>query len=135
MSVFVVSRVVRSDPMTAFDAWTHADRMAAWWWPQWPQTTYELDVQPGGAYEIRSPHDGVAVAGGYTVVDPGHVLGFTWLWEGETAADRVTVLFSPIDAASTEVTVVHVAPGRAYNPDYVQGRKDVLARFPASEDA
>jgi uncharacterized protein YndB with AHSA1/START domain len=133
MAAFLVSRLVHADAQTAYDAWTHPDRLREWWWPQWPETTYDLDVWTGGAYAIRSPHDGVAVSGGYTEVRPGHVLAFTWLWDGETDADRVTVLFDPVDAATTEMTVVHVAPGRACNPEYEQGWKDVLARFPASE--
>ncbi|MDL9981300.1 SRPBCC family protein [Microbacterium sp. ASV49] len=135
MTAFIVSRLVQTDPLTAYDAWAHADRMREWWWPQWAETTYDLDVQQGGAYEIRSPIDGVAVSGGYTEARPGHVLAFTWLWDGESEADRVTVVFDPVDSATTEMTLVHVAPGRAYNPDYEQGWHDVLERFPASSDA
>lgn len=134
MTAFLVSRLVRADALTAYEAWTHPDRLREWWWPQWPETTYDLDAQPGGGYEIRSPIEGVAVGGGYIEVRPAHILSFTWVWDGESEADRVTVIFSPCGPALTEMTLVHVAPGRAYNPDYEQGWHDVLARFPDSSE-
>jgi uncharacterized protein YndB with AHSA1/START domain len=136
MSAFVVSRLVRTDPHTAFDAWTKVEQLKQWWWPQWPDTTFELDVQQGGAYTIRSAQGDAAVSGGYSEVRPGHVLTFGWQWEGDPSdADTVTVLFTPDAQGLTEVTVVHVSPGRPINPDNQRGWNDVLQRLPDSSAA
>ncbi|UUT34862.1 SRPBCC family protein [Microbacterium elymi] len=105
---------------------------ASWWWPQWPDTTYQLDVTEGGDYRIGTPYDGVGVSGRYTAVRPGSLLAFTWQWDGEPEIDHITVLFTAIDASTTEVTMVHVSPGRAVGDGFQQGWTDVLDRLPGA---
>ncbi len=142
MSSFVVSRVVATDRDAAFADWIVPARMRTWWWPQWPDTVYRLDARPDRAWEIRSPSAGAGVSGRYTEVVPGASLGFTWEWDGAERPDRVLVLFSDdrahaeddpehvVEPSRTEVTVVHVAPGRPVVDDHVRGWNDVLDRLP-----
>jgi uncharacterized protein YndB with AHSA1/START domain len=55
-------------------AWTSPDELARWWWPERFHTTYEVDLQPGGAYRFRTidvPGMGVlAVTGQFETVQP-----------------------------------------------------------------
>lgn len=129
MTAVTFTRTVRADVATAFACWAEPDRFRIWWWPQWPGTSYDLDVREGGRYRIAAPFDGVGVSGSYTEIRPHALLGFTWQWDDETEVDRVVVLFTGVDAATTEVTVVHIAPGRDVGDGFIQGWGDVLDRL------
>ena len=56
-----VTRRVAATPDRVFAAWTDAERLAAWWWPQLAGTTYDVDARPGGRFRIRSPAIGATV--------------------------------------------------------------------------
>lgn len=128
-----VARVVPARPEWAFDAWTDAERLAAWWWPQLPGTTYDVDARPGGVFRIHGPAIGATVTGTYAEVDAPHRLSFTWSWddgEADAVEDTVVVVFEP-DDAGTCVTVAHTSS--AHEPDGAaeQGWSDVLDRLVA----
>ena len=130
-STITVTRVVAGRPEWAFAAWTDAEQLAAWWWPQLSGTTYAVDARPGGAFRIHGPAIGATVTGTYTEVDAPHRLSFTWNWddgEHETVEDAVLVTFGP-DDGSTRVTVAHTSS--AHEPDGAaeQGWSDVLDRL------
>jgi uncharacterized protein YndB with AHSA1/START domain len=54
MSTITVSRVVAAVPERVFAAWTDAAELAAWWWPQLPGTTYDVDARAGQSTSARS---------------------------------------------------------------------------------
>lgn len=68
MTTITIDTLVPSDPATAFAAWVDAERLRAWWWPMFPDTTYDLDPRVGGAYRIESAAAGIGVRGDYREV-------------------------------------------------------------------
>jgi uncharacterized protein YndB with AHSA1/START domain len=128
-----VARRVAATPDRVFGAWTDAERLAAWWWPQLAGTTYDVDARPGGTFRIHSPAIGATVTGVYTEVDPPWRLAFSWRWEdaGERQAaveDTVTVTFAP-DDGGTLVTVVHASTAHVRGGGAEQGWNDVMDRL------
>ena len=135
MTALTFTRAVATDPNSAFDAWTDPAELARWWWPQWPDTHYELDVRVGGSYRIHSAQVGMGIRGEYMAVDRPDGFTMTWVWveDGETppaepeSVDTVQVSFTATDGGTT-VTIVHTTGVAAEN--YRQGWEDVLARLP-----
>jgi uncharacterized protein YndB with AHSA1/START domain len=132
-STITLTRAVAATPAWVFTAWTDADRLAAWWWPQLPGTTYDLDARVGGRFRIHGPAIGATVTGVYLEVDPPLGLAFTWCWEDDDDAetvveDTVVVSLQP-DDDRTRVTVAHTSS--AHEPDGAaeQGWSDVLDRL------
>lgn len=138
MTELTFTRTVDTDPDTAFAAWTDPAAIAGWWWPQWPDTEYQLDVRVGGGYRIHSARVGMGVRGVYLAVDQPEGFTMTWVWieDDDTPAtdpeptDTVQVSFTATDGGTT-VTVVHTT-AEADAEHYRQGWEDVLARLPAS---
>ena len=48
-STITLSRTVAAAPQRVFAAWTEAEQLAAWWWPQLAGTTYDVDARLGRA--------------------------------------------------------------------------------------
>ena len=128
----VLTQRVPAPPATVFAHWTNAGLLAAWWWPQWPDTTYEVDARVGGAYRIRSDGAGFGAHGVFTALDEPHRIAMTWVWEtGEESSpeDTVVVEFAEHDGG-TLVTVTHaVAAADEDTSGLRQGWTDVLARL------
>ncbi|NNG35861.1 SRPBCC family protein [Nakamurella aerolata] len=139
MSTITISRTVAAPPEQVFDAWVQPQQLARWWWPQWPDTSYQLDVTVGGNYRIHNAANGIGVFGEFTVVDRPNTLAMTWIWAdeepprnaaGENVVDEVTVTFTPV-SAGTEVTVRHTSTEHIAGGGAEQGWNDVLDRLPA----
>jgi uncharacterized protein YndB with AHSA1/START domain len=133
MSTITISRTVAASPERVFAAWTDAEQLAAWWWPQLAGTTYDVDARPGGRFRIHGPVIGATVTGVYTEVDRPRRLSFTWRWEddGEPDAvveDTVIVTFEP-DGDATVVTVAHTSTAHVPDGGAEQGWNDVLDRL------
>ena len=135
MTALTFTRTVATDPDTAFAAWTDPTELAGWWWPQWPDTEYALDVRVGGAYRIHSAQVGIGVRGEYVAVDRPDGFTMTWVWIEDDAApgtpeavDTVQVTFVASDGGTT-VTVVHTTDESGAE-NYRQGWEDVLDRLP-----
>jgi len=132
-STITVARTVRATPERAFAAWTDAEQLAGWWWPQLAGTTYAVDARPGGRFRIHGPAIGATVSGVYADVDPPRRLAFTWIWEddGEPGADvedTVVVTFEP-DDGGTIVTVAHTSAAHVPEGGAEQGWNDVMDRL------
>jgi uncharacterized protein YndB with AHSA1/START domain len=105
----VVEQFVAADPARVYAAWTSADRLAEWWWPQLPDTTYDVDPRVGGTYRIESKEAGFGVRGEFLRLDEPHEIGMTWEWltEGESeVSERVWVRFEAVEGG-TMVRVTH----------------------------
>jgi uncharacterized protein YndB with AHSA1/START domain len=127
-----MTQEVAAPPDRVFEAWVDPERLASWWWPHLPDTTYDLDARVGGGYVIRSRSAGIGVHGIFEVLDPPDRLELTWVWEDDGLdgpAERVTVEFRGTDHG-TLVTVRHTteAAGAA---GFRQGWTDVLERLAA----
>jgi hypothetical protein len=62
MGTLQVEQVVGADP-ARWAAWTSADSLRAWWWPQLPDTTYDVEARVGGGYRIWSERAAIGVRG------------------------------------------------------------------------
>lgn len=138
MTELTFTRTVATDPERAFAAWTDPAELARWWWPQWPDTEYELDVRVGGGYRIHSRQVGLGVRGEYLAVDRPEGFTMTWVWiedddtppDQPESVDTVQVSFVATDGGTT-VTVTH-STTEIGAENYRQGWDDVLARLPGS---
>ena len=125
----VAEQLVPADPTQVHAAFTSADALARWWWPHLPDTTYAVDGQTGGAYEIRSAAAGIGVRGNFVALDPPTSIRMTWIWlddDREVEPEDVAVDFEPV-AGCTLVRVTHECVANA--DDLRQGWVDVLARL------
>lgn len=137
-TTITITRQVPVDPARAFDAWVDVAELARWWWPQWPDTTYELDAREGGEYRIYSAAVGMGVTGTLTTLERPHALAMTWIWisddtpaevDGAAVVDTVDVRFAP-NAEGTEVTVRHTSTEHIADGGAEQGWNDVMDRLP-----
>jgi uncharacterized protein YndB with AHSA1/START domain len=128
----VLTQHVPAPPATVYAHWTNAELLSTWWWPQWPDTTYEVDARVGGAYRIRSDGAGFGAHGTFTEVDEPRRIAMTWVWEtGEESSpeDTVSIDFAEHDGG-TLVTVTHVVVAADEDTSGLrQGWTDVLARL------
>ena len=125
----VAEQLVPADPTQVHAAFTSADALARWWWPHLPDTTYAVDGQTGGAYEIRSAAAGIGVRGNFVALDPPTSIRMTWIWlddDREVEPEDVAIDFEPV-AGGTLVRVTHECVANA--DDLRQGWVDVLARL------
>lgn len=134
VSTITIVRTVAAPPERVYAAWADAEQLAAWWWPQLPGTTYDVDVRPGGRYRIHSPTADLTASGMYTEVDPPRRLAFTWSWEGHNESadplvqDHVIVTFEP-EGDRTRVTVAHTSTDHLDDGNALQGWNDVMDRL------
>jgi uncharacterized protein YndB with AHSA1/START domain len=87
----VVERQIGAPPEVVFAMFTDPALLV-----RWLGDGAELDPRPGGSFRFTLG-DQDACRGRYVVVDPPHLLVFTWGWERAEAI--------PVPAGSTEVTV------------------------------
>lgn len=132
MTDFSLQRHVQAPVEAVWRAWTTRAGIASWWWPQLPDTSYELDARVGGRYHFESKVTGIGVSGEFTTVDEPHLLELTWLWiggDGQQVPDHVRVELQP-DGEGTSVTVTHQVNQRGASGDGLrQGWGDVLDRL------
>lgn len=107
-----ITRVVKADPQTVWDAWTQPEHMKAWSCPA-PGGLADVtaDVRVGGGFTMRMVVDGNEhnAFGTYREVDEPNRLVYTWDWKEEDVAmgdTVVTVEFKPVDGG-TEISLVH----------------------------
>ena len=100
-----------------FAAWTEPERLKRWWGPGFFETvSAEIDLRPGGRYELLLEPGSMRLVGEFREVTPPVRLVYTWRWvEGvpDTRESLVTVEFRE-DGPRTEVVLVHdnfVGPG------------------------
>jgi len=132
MTQFSLERRVQAPVEAVWRAWTTREGLATWWWPQLPDTTYEIDARVGGSYRFESRAAGIGALGEFTVVDEPGRLQMTWRWIGAAARelpDEVRVDIRP-DGTGSVVTVTHQVNRPGDSGDGLrQGWGDVLDRL------
>ena len=100
-----------------FAAWTDPERLKEWWGPGFFETVFaEVDLRPGGRYELLLEPGSMRLVGEFREVTPPRRLVYTWRWiDGvpDTRESLVTVEFREV-GDRTEVVLVHdnfVGPG------------------------
>ena len=107
----VVEQHVRADPDSVYAAWLSPERLAEWWWPHLPDTTYEVDPRVGGTYAIWSAEAGIGCRGEFLVLDEPQRIAMTFEWlgteEDQSVVERVEIAFDAVDGG-TLVRLTHV---------------------------
>jgi uncharacterized protein YndB with AHSA1/START domain len=100
-----------------FAAWTEPEQLKAWWGSGFFETvSAEVDLRPGGRYELLLEPGSMRLVGEFREVMPPQRLVYSWRWvEGvpDTRESLVTVEFRAL-GARTEVVLLHdnfVGPG------------------------
>ena len=101
-----------------FAAWTEPERLKRWWGPGFFETvSAEVDLRPGGRYELLLEPGSMRLDGEFREVTPPQRLVYTWRWlEGvpDMRESLVTVEFRDVGGGRTEVVLLHdnfVGPG------------------------
>src|SRR5947207_2513630 len=110
MTELRIRRVIAADSERVFDAWTKPELLRQWWGPKGVRCiAAEIDLREGGAYRIGNElPDGAVVwiSGEFELVDSPRRLVYSWR-VGDEPASRVSVSFTALGEASTEVTIDH----------------------------
>ncbi|NNG40375.1 SRPBCC domain-containing protein [Flexivirga sp. ID2601S] len=126
-----LDRRIALPPGEVWELWTTPAGLATWWWPQLPDTSYEIEAGVGGRYRFESAAAGIGATGEFTRVDRPHALDFSWIWlggAGPAAPDTVRVRFSP-DGDGTRIALTHELAADTDPADLRQGWSDVLDRL------
>ncbi|MFL5861557.1 MAG: SRPBCC domain-containing protein [Solirubrobacteraceae bacterium] len=124
-----------------FAAWTQPDRLKRWWGPGFFETVFaEVDLRPGGRYELLLEPGSMRLVGEFREVTPPQRLVYTWRWvEGvpDTRESLVTIEFREA-GAGTQVVLVHdnfVGPGpvEMYDEGWRSGLDKLRAFLRAKE--
>lgn len=137
MTTITINRTVPGDPERVWCAWTEAEEMAQWWWPQLGDTTYRIDAVAGGTFEINSAQAGFGVQGTYLAVERPRLLRFTWFWGSpdeaeQTTPDVVEVRLEALPDGQTAVVVEHRSDEDLVGGGAQQGWEDCLDRLAPS---
>lgn len=49
-----LERVVTAPRAQVWETWTTDQGLASWWWSHFQDTTYAVDLRPGGSYRIET---------------------------------------------------------------------------------
>lgn len=134
METLTVEQFVPAGRDAVRQAFLDAEQLERWWWPQWPDTTYRIDPQPGGSYAIRTAAAGVGVHGEILTLGDGAAV-LSWVWENgddHGPEETVTIQFDEgTDADGTPGTAVTVTHLCGDAEPLRQGWTTVLARLAA----
>jgi uncharacterized protein YndB with AHSA1/START domain len=112
-----ISRLIKTTPQRAFDAWTKPELMKKWFAPgEKFVASAKSDLRVGGAYEVsmagqtregETSCGNSTATGTYQKIVPNELLVFTWGFPGDSSAPTmVTVEFKEADGG-TEVVITH----------------------------
>ncbi len=128
MTELTVVRQLTSTPERVWRAFTTAEEVAAWFWPEAWDATTEIDLRIGGRFHITSTR--VSLSGEYVAIEPNRRLVTTWRWDGDDDETLVTYTLEPSDEG-TLLTIVHERFLTEEDRDsHLQGWNDCLDRLP-----
>jgi uncharacterized protein YndB with AHSA1/START domain len=131
----IISRSLPAPPAVVWQGFTSPAALAQWFWQQESfGTIAEADLRVGGQYRIAGPRAGIGVSGRYTVVQPGHRLGFSWQWDGEARESLVSIELEETGAWGLGTDLVLTHQGLADDADrqnHARGWSDCLDRLSA----
>ena len=131
MTELTVTRLLNAAPERVWRAFTSADELAAWFWPDAWDTTVSVDLRVGGRYRVASVPIGMAFGGEYLEIEPIDLLRQTWRWDGDDDETLVTIRLTP-DGTGTQLEIVHERfTSDEQVADHLQGWNDCLDRLPA----
>jgi uncharacterized protein YndB with AHSA1/START domain len=126
-----------------FAAWTEPERLRAWWGPgRFRTTRADVDLRPGGRYELVLEPGPMRLVGEFREVVAPERLVYTWRWEAGVPDRReslVTVEFRDL-GPRTEVVLLHdsfAGPGPVdmYGAGWKRGLQKLHAHLGSEEAA
>lgn len=127
-----IDAFVMASTDAVWELWTTVAGLEQWWWPQFEDARYELDVREGGMYRFRTATGGFGVQGRYLQLDEGKRIVQSWDWLGggeELQAEEQLVVIDFIDTGDgTHVRVTQTAPIDELD-DLRDGWQDTLTRL------
>ncbi len=135
-----LTRIVKADPQTAFDAWTQPEQIRRWACPEGHTVAdSQVDLTVGGRYLLKMRNDAEGsfhtAVGAYREIDAPRRLVYTWDWVEEDhhmgGDTLVTVEFRP-HAEGTEIVLTHEAfPAEEITELHVEGWESCLDKYVA----
>ncbi len=131
-----LSRVIKADPDTVFQAWTEPEQDKQWSAPEGMTVALaELDLTVGGRHHIRMKNEEgkeFNAVGVYREIDRPKRLSYTWQWqekEHDAGETLITVEFNDL-GGSTEVIMTHdLFPSVEAKEGHEQGWASCLNRL------
>jgi uncharacterized protein YndB with AHSA1/START domain len=131
MAELQIVRTFDAQPERVWSAFTTADGLAGWIWPESWQAVAEVDLQVGGSYRITSAPNDMAVAGEFVEIDAPYRLAETWQWEGDDGRTILVVALASSATGGTDLTLEHGGFTSDEDRDnHIQGWNDCLDRLP-----
>ena len=86
---------------------TEAAALAEWIWPPRFDATADVDLRPGGGWEVRSEVAELTVPATIVTVDAPRSLRLAWRWAGESHTTDAEISLVSVTDESTRVVVRH----------------------------
>lgn len=126
-----VQRLIRASAAAIFSAWTNPIEMSEWMTPVGTATA-EVDLRVGGRFRLVMADQQLTIehTGEYQVIDPPHLLVFTWRSEFTGMRDTiVTVRLTERSATETELEVTHELATDEQASSHAGGWSRLVARL------
>ena len=126
-----VRRMVRAAASEIFDAWTVPSEMGQWMTPV-GSASAEVDLRVGGRFRLvmADEHLSIEHTGEYRVIDPPHLLVFTWRSQFTGMRDTlVTVRLTERTATETELEIIHQLDTPEQAPSHADGWNQIVSRL------
>ena len=126
-----VRRVIRAPAAAIFLAWTDPAAMALWMSPLGTATA-SVDLSVGGRFRMvmADEHLTIEHSGNYRVIEPPHLLVFTWRSEFTGMRDTlVTVRLTERGANETDLELTHEFATEAEARSHAGGWSQIISRL------
>ena len=134
IDTIVIDLLMEAPVDKVWEAWTDPSLVLKWFGsdPDGMGLRAELDVRPGGSYEISfcdSDKTEHTCRGLYQIVEKGRQLSFSWSWKSEPGVESyVEVLFSGV-GGSTNMQFRHSKVGHASKHNYLTGWQETFRKL------
>ena len=90
----VVAQQLDAPAAEVYAMWLDRDRLATWWWPAIPDTTYAVEPSVGGTFQVASEVADLGASGRFLELVEPERIEMTWRWEtgeGQEEDDHLTI--------------------------------------------
>lgn len=126
-----VRRTVGAPAAAIFNAWTIPAEMTQWMTPVGTASA-EVDLRVGGRFRLvmADEHLSIEHTGEYRVIDPPHLLIFTWRSEFTGMRETVvTVRLTELGENETELEVIHELHSPEQAASHNEGWNQIVSRL------
>jgi len=132
-SIFV-DTIISCPIERVWEAWTNPTLIKNWFGsdPNGKVLIAELDVRPGGGFEITFQDSDLAehtCSGIYDEVQALSKLTFSWQWKSEPGVQSFIILLLAAEGKSTRMQFEHKNPGSSSKHDYIKGWQNTFLKL------